>query len=294
MRYSLSNILTKSFFLFFLMLLGFLTKIEAQQITCSLEDKSLFENKISDLEQTKASSLGDTIALVGQSFLGTPYVEKTLEVGDTETLVVNFGGLDCTTFVENVLAFSLMLQNQQKDFEDFAENLETVRYRNGNLEGYPSRLHYFTEWIRNNEKKGLVKDITAELGGVELEKAINFMGTHRNLYPFLASDENYEAMLAVEKDIAEEKLCYLPQDQIEGKEHLIKSGDILALATSIKGLDVTHTGIAIHQTDGRLHLLHASSKNGEVEISELPLADYLKNIKSNIGIIVARPTLLSL
>jgi len=265
----------------------------AQKITCSPEDKSLFETKISDLEQAKASNLGDTIAQVGQSFLGTPYVEKTLEVGDTETLVVNFGGLDCTTFVENVMAFSMILQNQQKDFENFTENLETVRYRNGDLNGYPSRLHYFTEWIRNNEKKGLVKNITAELGGVGLEKPINFMGTHRNLYPFLASDENFEAMLKVEKEIAKEKLCYLPQDQIESKEHLIKSGDILALATSIKGLDVTHTGIAIHQPDGRLHLLHASSKNGEVEISELPLADYLKNIKSNIGIIVARPTLLS-
>ncbi len=265
----------------------------AQQITCSPEDKSLFETKMSNLEKTKASNLGDTIITVGQSFMGTPYVEKTLEIGDTETLVVNFGGLDCTTFVENVLAFGLMLQNQQKDFENFTENLKTVRYRNGNLNGYPSRLHYFTEWIRNNEKKGLVQDITTELGGIELEKPINFMGTHRNLYPFLASDENYKAMLAVEKEIAKEKLCYLPQDQIESKEHLIKSGDILALATSIKGLDVTHTGIAIHQ-DGRLHLLHASSKNGEVEISELPLADYLKNIKSNIGIIVARPTLLPL
>ena len=266
----------------------------AQQITCSPEDKSLFEDKITNLKQTKAPSLGDTIALVGQSFLGTPYVEKTLEVGDTETLVINFGGLDCTTFVENVMAFSLMLKDQQSTFDSFTGNLETVRYRNGSLNGYPSRLHYFTEWIRNNEKKGLVKDITAELGGVELEKSINFMGTHRELYPFLANDTNFEAMLAVEKELAKEKLCYLPKDQIESKEQLIKSGDIIALATSIKGLDVTHTGIAIHQPDGRLHLLHASSKNGEVEISELPLADYLKNIKSNIGIIVARPILLSL
>lgn len=279
---------------FILLALGIPSTTFSQQITCSPEDKSLFETKISDLEKTRASSLGDTIAMVGQSFLGTPYVEKTLEVGDTETLVVNFGGLDCTTFVENVLAFSLMLKEQQKNFENFTENLETVRYRNGDLNGYPSRLHYFTEWIRNNEKKGLVKDITADLGGVELEKPINFMGTHRDLYPFLTSDENFDAMLAVEKEIAQEKLCYLPQDQIESKEHLIKSGDIIALATSIKGLDVTHTGIAIHQPDGRLHLLHASSKNGEVEISELPLADYLKNIKSNIGVIVARPTLLPL
>ncbi|RIV52454.1 DUF1460 domain-containing protein [Flagellimonas taeanensis] len=272
----------------------FSTNVMAQQITCSPKDKPLFESKMAVLEKTQAPSLGDTIMVVGKSFLGIPYVEKTLEVGDTETLVVNFSGLDCTTFVENVMAFSLMLRDRETDFDAFVKNLETIRYRNGELNGYPSRLHYFTEWIRNNEKKGLVKDITAEIGGVTLEKPIDFMGTHRDLYPFLASDENFQAMQQVETELAKEKLCYLPQDQIASKEHLIHSGDIIALATSIKGLDVTHTGIAIHQPDGRLHLLHASSKKGEVEISELPLADYLKNIKSNIGIIVARPTLLSL
>lgn len=276
------------------MLLLFLGSfVNAQQITCSPKDKPLFESKMATLEKTHAASLGDTITTVGKSFLGTPYVEKTLKIGDTETLVVNLSGLDCTTFVENIMAFSLMLKNNESDFETFAKNLETIRYRNGDMNGYPSRLHYFTEWIRNNEKKGLVKDITAEIGGVQLEKSIDFMGTHRNLYPFLASDENFQAMQHVEQELAKETLCYLPQDQIAGKEQLIHSGDIIALATSIKGLDVTHTGIAIHQPDGRLHLLHASSKNGEVEISELPLADYLKNIKSNIGIIVARPTLLS-
>jgi hypothetical protein len=267
---------------------------QAQQITCSPKDRPLFDTKIQALATIEASNLGDTIALVGQSFLGTPYVEKTLEVGDTETLVVNFSGLDCTTFVENVLAFTALLKKQQNDFQDFASELETIRYRNGEMKGYPSRLHYFTEWIRNNEKKGLVKDITKDLGGIEFEKSINFMGTHRDLYPFLASDANFQAMQQVESQLANEKLCYLPQNQIADKEHLIQSGDIIALATSIKGLDVTHTGIAIHQPNGRLHLLHASSKNGEVEISELPLADYLKNIKSNIGIIVARPTLLPL
>ncbi len=221
--------------------------------------------------------------------MGTPYVEKTLEVGETETLVINFGGLDCTTFVENVLAFALTLKQEEGSFSHFTENLKTIRYRDGNLDGYPSRLHYFTDWIRNNEKKGIVRDITSELGGTELKKAINFMGTHRNLYPFLANDANFTAMQAVERELAEETLCILPKDQIEKQEHLIYSGDIIALATSIKGLDVTHTGIAI-QHKGRLHLLHASSKNGEVEITEEPLADYLKGIKSNIGIIVARPT----
>jgi hypothetical protein len=80
----------------------------------------------------------------------------------------------------------------------------------------------------------------------------------------------------------------LPQDQIEANENLIKNGDIIALTTAIPGLDITHTGIAIREKDGRIHLLHASS-SGMVEISELPLADYLKKIKKNTGIMVARP-----
>ncbi|NAY91529.1 DUF1460 domain-containing protein [Muricauda sp. JGD-17] len=261
----------------------------AQQITCSPKDKLYFETKMETIKNTKASSLGDTIIQVGKSFIGTPYLEKTLEVGDMETLVINLRGLDCTTFVENVLAFGLMIKKDKTHFEDFANHLETIRYRNGELNGYPSRLHYFTDWIRNNEQKGLVKDITSDLGGIESQKPINFMGTHRGLYPFLADDKNFVSIQRVENELAKERLCILPQDQIESKEQLIHSGDIIALATSIKGLDVTHTGIAIH-LNNRLHLLHASSKNGMVEVSEIPLADYVKNIKSNIGIIVARPT----
>jgi len=223
--------------------------------------------------------------------LGMPYVEKTLEIGETESLIINLKGFDCTTYVENVLAFSLLLQNNGRQFENFAKNLETIRYRNGELNGYPSRLHYFSEWIRNNEQKGLVKDITNSLGGKEHQKHINFMGTHRALYPFLADDQNYKEMRIVEKELAGERLCILAQDEIENNEDKIRSGDIIALATSIDGLDVTHTGFAIEQ-NGRIHLLHASSA-GSVRITQEPLVDYLKKIKNNIGIIVARPTLLS-
>lgn len=267
----------------FYLILVFTSTVNAQ-ITYSPIDSILFYSKLKDLK-------GDSIVDIGKSFLDTPYVEKTLEIGDTETLVVNLRGFDCTTYVENVLAFGLLLQNNQTDFEGFTKNLETIRYRNSVLDGYPSRLHYFTEWIRNNEQKGLVKNITVELDGIETNKSINFMGTHRALYPFLKDDENYEAIQAVEIELAKESLCILPQDKIESKEHLIQSGDIIALATSIKGLDVTHTGFAIKQ-NGRIHLLHASS-SGSVRITEEPLVDYLKKIKSNTGIIVARPTLLS-
>jgi hypothetical protein len=260
-----------------------------QEITCSPTDKQAFENKTIEIDGLLEDDFGKTIVAIGKTFKGIPYVAKTLEIGETESLVINLQGLDCTTFVENVLAFSISLKEGKSDFDSFTNALKTIRYKDGKLDGYGSRLHYFTEWIRNNEKKGLLKDITNEVGGIAIKKEINFMGTHRDLYPFLKEDANFEKILTTEKELAEQTFCYLPKEQIEAYEHLIETGDIIALATSIDGLDITHTGIASREKDGRIYLLHASTGSMEVEVSKLPLADYLKNIKNNIGILVARP-----
>ena len=258
------------------------------QITCSPEDKALFTKKMVQLKELNGAYFGDSLVEVGKSFLGTPYVEKTLEIGEKETLIINLRGLDCTTFVENVLAFSHLLRKNTSDFKDFGDQIKTIRYRDGLLSGYSSRLHYFTDWIRNNNEKGLVRDITSDLGGEIQLKPINFMGTHRELYPFLTDDSNYQQILETEAELAKEDLCILPQNAIEAQEENIQNGDIIALATSIKGLDVTHTGFAYKMPNGRLHLLHASS-SGQVTITKEPLVDYLTKIKHNIGIIVARP-----
>ncbi|QLG47229.1 DUF1460 domain-containing protein [Costertonia aggregata] len=259
-----------------------------QNITCSPKDKQAFEDKIIEIDGLLEKDFGKTIVAVGKTFLGTPYVAKTLEIGENETLVINLQGLDCTTFVENVLAFSRMLKNEQTSFTDFTKTIETIRYKNGKLSGYASRLHYFSEWIANNAIKGIVNDITSEIGGKPITKDINFMSTHRDLYPFLSDDENYEKIKASENYLNTESICVLAQAEIEANEHLIQSGDIIALTTAIKGLDITHTGIATREADGRIYLLHASTV-GEVVVSKLPLADYLKKVKNNTGIMVARP-----
>ena len=261
----------------------------SQQITCSTKDRQAFEDKIIEIDGLLELDFGTTIVAIGKTFKGIPYVAKTLEIGEVESLVVNLQGLDCTTYVENVLAFSTLLKNNTSDFDAFTKILEIIRYKDGQLDGYGSRLHYFTDWIRNNEQKGLLEDITAKIGGVALEKDINFMGTHRELYPFLKSDENFEKIITTEKELAKETFCFLPQEDIEANEHLIETGDIIALATSINGLDVTHTGIATREKDGRIHLLHASTSSMQVEVTKKPLADYLLGIKKNIGILVARP-----
>lgn len=261
----------------------------AQQITCSPLDQEAFENKTIAIDGLLESEFGKTIVAIGKTFTGIPYVAKTLEIGETESLVINLQGLDCTTYVENVLAFSTLLRDGKSDFDSFTKTLETIRYKNGSLDGYASRLHYFSEWIANNESKGLLKDITSEIGGTEITKDINFMSEHRDLYPFLKDDSNFEKIKASENYLNNQSICVLPQDQIAANEHLIQTGDIIALTTSIKGLDITHTGIATREKDGRIHLLHASTGSMEVEVSKLPLAEYLKKIKNNTGIMVARP-----
>ncbi len=254
-------------------------------------DKALFEGLSGGLEKDAnedKTAIGPELVRVGRAFLGTPYVAKTLEVGEDEQLVVNLRGLDCTTYVENVLVMGRLASEGKLQWNRYVRGLEQVRYRKGKRDGYPSRLHYFTEWIRDNEAKGLVRNITEELAGVTIQKDINFMGTHRDLYPFLASDANYREMVEIEKQLSSTPLCVLPRSEVAQREHLIQDGDIIALATDIEGLDVTHTGLAIRLDDGRIHLLHASTV-GEVVISDEPLADYLQGVKRNTGIIVARP-----
>jgi len=275
--------LISSFFFFLLSL-----TISAQKLICSDQDKKAFDIKIREIQNLKQSDFGETMISVGETFLGTPYVAKTLEVGESESLVINLLGMDCTTYVENVLAFSTLLMEDKMNFDSFASTLEYIRYKDGELDGYASRLHYFSEWIVNNEKKRLLKDVTAEIGGMEIKKDINFMSTHRDLYPFLQDEENFKKIKASENYLNHQSICILPQDQIEENENQIMNGDIIALTTSITGLDITHTGIAIRERDGRIHLLHASS-SGKVEVSELPLVEYLKKIKKNTGIMVARP-----
>ena len=240
------------------------------------------------LQGLETTNMGTTIVSVGKTFTGAPYVARTLEINEEEVLIINLREFDCTTYVENVLAFSLLVSKEEENINAFTSVLRNIRYRDGELKGYPSRLHYFTDWIADNEKKGLVRDISQELGGKKLEKEINFMSEHRDLYPMLKEDSSLEQIKKTEGELSNRDLYYLPKEEIADAEGRIQNGDIVALATSIDGLDVTHTGFAIRSGDGRIHLLHASS-SGQVEITQVPLADYLSGIKSNIGIIVARP-----
>jgi hypothetical protein len=241
-------------------------------------------------------SWGDAMAALGRTFVGTTYIPGTLEAPGDEHVVVNLRELDCVTFIENVWALLRFHREQGVAALDDPEaaraayetHLRTIRYRDGRLEGYPSRLHYFSDWLWNHEDRGHLRLMTPELGGVPDDEAIDFMSTHPDAYRQLADPDFLAAVRVREAELnARGPRVYLPQDAVARAESGVRNGDIIAATSTVAGLDIAHTGIALWQ-DGRLHLLHAPLVGRSVEISEVPLADRILGIGGQDGIVVAR------
>lgn len=239
-------------------------------------------------ERLDTLPIGEIIVRLGVTFVGTPYKPGTLEVPGPERLVINLRELDCVTFVENVLALSRLVRAGETDFDAFRAELTRMRYRDGVIDGYPSRLHYFSEWIADNERKGLVRDITRELGGVLDPEPIRFMSTHVEAYRQLSDPANLEAIRRIEEELSERPRYYIPEDRIAEVAPLIRNGDIIAATSTLEGLDIAHTGVALWK-DGELYLLHAPLVGRAVEISAVPLAERIKGLEKQDGIMVARP-----
>lgn len=259
------------------------------QTVCSLESREKLELFLEKLDESNLSgkSPNELNTMIGQWFLETPYVEKTLEVPGSEKLVINLMGVDCTTFLETVVTLTRLAERQEFTFDAFEKNLEELRYREGKNQGYPSRLHYFSDWIFDNQKKGIITDVTPEVGGVPYPNQPTFMSENPQFYPQLSDSKNLDEIKITEGMIQKRGYYFIPKTEISRLEKNIQSGDLIAITTSMSNLDIVHTGFAIEK-NGRIHLLHASSKNQEVEISEKPLSDYLAGNKSQSGIMVAR------
>lgn len=233
--------------------------------------------------------VNEIIIEIAESFIGIDYEANTLEQGDNEQLVVHLTGLDCYTFLESALVFARCIKKNDTTFTCFKRELVNIRYRNGKLKDYPSRLHYFSDWIYDMDKRGIAEDITKKIGGIPYKKGINFMSTHPGSYKRLVDNPHFiDSIKTIEKEISSRNYYYIPQDSVKKYEHNIQSGDILGITTNIEGLDISHSGIAIRLNDNRIHLLHAPSPGKKVQISVKPLAEYIQNVKHQTGIMVLR------
>ena len=263
----------------------------------AISQKAIYENadsiRIEDIlhrlnHQSKPLT-GESIIAIADEFIGEKYIAGTLEQGIEEPLFISCTKLDCTTFVELVLAIAKTAGENCCKFADVCRNLETIRYRNGKNNGYTSRLHYISWWITDSAKAEILEEMTPQICNARQSLFLNFMSTHPDSYPLLAENPQFVKDIEVlEIPYREVEVNYIPKEELkrQGCKN-IKPGDIIAITTSIPGLDVTHVGFAYYHK-GMLCLLHASSGKGEVVKDSQPLYEYLAKNKRHTGIRVFR------
>jgi hypothetical protein len=255
-----------------------IVKVKQYKVNTSLPKKSSPDGNL---------SYGDLIVEIGCLLINAPYKEETLESQGKEKLIVNVSGFDCTTFLETVLALAKCAAAGKLSRSEFRRNLKSIRYRQEKIDGYSSRLHYFTDWLSDNEKKKTLKDVSRQFHSIAQRKKINYMTLNRASYPALKNEFEFRKMLIIEKNISRKVFHIIGKDKVSQQKTNIKNGDIIAFTTKDEGLDVAHVGFALWQGKN-LHLLHASKKEGTVVISTKTLTAYLKSNRIFTGIIVAR------
>lgn len=244
-------------------------------------------------EARKQGTNCNYVIFFARKLLGTPYVAHTLEVNKTEKLVVNLRQLDCTTFVENVVALNLCVKQKKYSFKAFCDNLCKIRYRGGSVPHYTMRLHYFTDWIEDNEEKGLCTELQAPDPPFSAVQNINvyYMSSNPDKYKMLKAHPEYLPDIAkMEKKINRKSYRYIPKAGITNTALLrntVKNGDIIALTTSLKGLDIQHIGFAVWHKDG-LHLINASSLRHKVVEETMTLYNYLQKQRTMTGARIVR------
>ena len=264
--------------------------INTATVFSSKADSLRIDSLLNASSERSYKTNNERLLFFAKSFIGTPYKGGTLDACENETLIVRTDSLDCTTYVETVLALYLSSFNDNPGYDDFSESLRYIRYRGGVIDGYASRLHYFSDWASDNEKKGILREVTQEGEHDVRICSLNYMTTHSNLYRQLKDNDSLVSEISkVEKSWIDYKMPYIPKNVLNSSkdDSPVEDGDILALTTNVSGLDVLHLGFALW-IDGRLHLLHASSLHGKVIIDTSTIFNYLKNRNKHTGIRVLR------
>lgn len=257
-----------------------------------LQKDSIVTTELLKSCMTECKTKDNCLMYFARKLKSVPYVARTLEGGERERLVVNLRQLDCTTYVENVIALYLCIKNGKTTFRDFCNYLRNIRYENG-IVTYPTRLHYFSYWIEQNTLTGIVREIVPQDSSVteDSEYDIYYMSSNPEKYPALRKDTSLiDDISEMEKYFDGKTYRYIPKAKLKNPESLqayIKDGDIIAIVTNKKGLDISHIGFAAWHK-GNLHLLNASSIHKKVVEEPMSLYKYMMRHPSQTGIRIIR------
>ena len=251
------------------------------------QDVENFNTVMKLLAPDRDKPMSELVIKVAKHFLGTPYVAGTLEQ-EPERLTVNTRETDCILFVEMCLALSLTAKEAEPTFEKYVDNLRQLRYRNGKVDGYTSRIHYTSEWIIQGELRGIFREVSRECGGSPLDQKFFFMSTHPGSYKQLKdSPKNVEKIRAVEQNLDSWRYWYIPKAELPKYLKNIQTGDIIGFNSATPGLDIAHVAYAYWEGD-TLTFIHASYSEKKVVINKTPMVDQLNAIKSQNGVRVIR------
>ncbi|MBL8088099.1 MAG: DUF1460 domain-containing protein [Chthonomonas sp.] len=261
-------------------------------VNAQFEGSQILQEVTSTAEhhQWQKLPVGVRMANIGQLFIGTPYVGATLDQSaDQEACVVTLKGLDCVTFMESSLGLARAMARGPLTAEGVLREVTYTRYRGGKVDGYLSRLHYTTDWIRDNLKKGVVEDLSATLPGAKkLDRPLYFMSSHSASYKQLAvHPELVPQLKRIEAELTLVRPWYVPRDRVAESASKLQSGDIVALVDTREGLDYAHVGMILVK-DGVPHFMHASSAKKEVTL-DTSISEYLNQNPKIPGISVVRP-----
>lgn len=251
------------------------------------KDVDNFYEVMTLLAPDRERPMSELVIKVAKHFLGTPYVAGTLEQ-EPERLTVNTRETDCILFVEMCLAMSLTAKEENPSFNKYLDKLRQLRYRDGVVDGYTSRIHYSSEWIIQGSLLGIFSDVSRECGGTPLAQRFFFMSTHPASYKQLKDNPvNVEKIKAVEQNLDSWDYWYIPKADLPACIRNIKTGDIIGFNSATPGLDIAHVAYAYWEGD-TLTFIHASYTDKKVVINKTPLVPYTNGIKSHNGLRVIR------
>lgn len=243
-------------------------------------NERIFDSVLSQVRDKSGLPTGELALEIAKAFQGTPYVAGALEK-EPEELRVYLDSTDCILFVEMCCSFALAVKSGNPSYQKLCDNIRSMRYRNGNVDGYASRIHYTSEWLQQNTGRGVCLELTDKMGGVPLNQDFSFMTKHPGSYLQLKENPDIVRKIAeVEERLSGMSYSYIPKNAIPMAD--IRDGDIICFISKVPGLDIAHVALAC-TVDSEMHFIHASSTAGKVVIESRSLQEYAGN-----GIRVAR------
>lgn len=205
---------------------------------------------------------------IGEKYVGTKYVRDPLgeEAAPDPDPLIRFDAFDCTTFVETAMA------------DGDVDKLNTIRYKNGNVD-FINRNHFIeTEWLPNNTN--LVENVSAKYG----KTAIRTVTINRA--EWMKRMHHIKDMTPA-KTVNLEYIPYSNLGNIKTEKPLIV---LFVLAKNPRIIKKTGTDLAVHHMgfllpDGTLR--HASfSRGGVVDGKFDEYVAKRKKMPNNIGVIL--------